>query len=434
MRDAKGIPIQWTPGDIALLSVYPDYPWLLMPYSKVRPRVWQSNSNTGNDTDLILASTTFLNVPQNFVPVSPAIYTAIRNNQSDRLSDVVIRGIPDDDLIAFIYNDPRFCAAHIESIGTHEYANLVNAWGCATPEDGMGGVYLAPLVVPNGFCALGDQLVIGSFDPGNICKGNKSKMEFARKNHPPRLYSVNRELIFWDSSQNKDIVTRGNLSKSRTGMSAATLRENDILRLNKTIALFRVDYQFDDGVSARPLSLTNILSLSINSNDLLNELCDRSKLGKTVLDIGITQENAVIAYRDSFCAWNQNDPTCSCFRKLPPELVKSGQYDPACHDVACRTEGYKLANMERASTNCPQLNLQVCQQIFNAYGNEGARLDTNMMQKCEQYISNDKTTDKPKVTEDTTQQAYKWTRNRTLVLVFITYVVSVCLLVFLLVF
>lgn len=364
--------IKWTKADIDLLAVNSDFPWIFMPYDKVKPTVWYNNQGMGNHLPVIRISTAFTNIPEGYVPVSPVVQ--VDGGKTSYPS----HAINDHELIPFIYNDPRFCVVPLLTGNTRSDGQdgPATAWGCQKEKNPFMGIRMWRLLCEGtDYCPLGDQLTSSNFNPGKMCEGaGKNYYETAADN-PTTIYAVHRHLVVWNT-----VVSPDYWFPRAQGSGGEILRASCYVRLNASIAMFRDSYQNMDGNNARPLTLRNILRMSISNNDAAIELADRARLEKNQISISATQDNAVDMYRKHFCSANPDATECSCFREIP-SMLKVSQYDVACHDTLCKTVGYKPTIMIEGKT-CTDLTLQICSQVVNANNNSNSSLVIALKQQC----------------------------------------------------
>lgn len=370
--------IAWTKDDIEKLKTYPDFPWLFKPLRDVKPihGEYSYNRLTGGDAPGIYASTRYTNVPNGFAPVS-ATFIMIQEE-----SRVASKTLDDDTLVPFIYKDPRFAVVppRTTDMTSNKPMGLIQSWGCQIDDNPYNGIRFSRLLPHPSFCALGDQQVNSNETAVGMCKIWPKKNTGATVDMP-EIYAVHRHLVVWSRINNPDVWL-----DNRYGDH--TLHEEPLIRLNRAMALFRVDWLNTDGNSARPVTLRNILQMSVSNNDSAVELKDRMMLGKTFIDLSSTLDSAVTAYRDSYCEANPDADECACFKKLPKELDLP-QYDPVCHDARCKTYGYKLSKWIDGKA-CADLVLQVCNQVVNMNGNTDSRVVANLSQNCRQEVDKDK--------------------------------------------
>lgn len=374
-------PINWNEKDISELVSNPTYPWMFVSYKTVKPTEWYFDKYPGDANPIVKISTEYNNIPTGYVPVSPVV--EIESGNSREASHY----IQDDELVPFIRLDSRFCTlpdltSNLRSDGADGPAN---AWGCQFDADPYQGVRLMRMLLEGSdYCSLGDQQVPSNFNPGRMCEVlGWANYYRTTANSPPKIYAVHRHLVHWDnnpwdgtwwsSSKGHQFIRRG----------GQFLRVSSLVRLNKTMALFRVDYLNRDGNNARPITLRNILNFSINNDDSAEELSDRGKLNKSQIDLSATQDNAVETYRKYFCLDNPNGKECACFRSIPKEL-KFGLYDIVCHDAQCKTYGYKPSAALEGKT-CTPLSLQICTQSLAINGNENSSVVANLRQECSTF-------------------------------------------------
>ena len=366
-------PIAWNKDDIERLVKYPDYPWHFAKYVDVKPSNWYTNHDTGGDAPCMKASTEFTNIPEGFVPVSP-VYSI--DAKSSRVGS---KQLGDNELVPFIYKDDRFSVVpnRTNDLTTNKPEGAVNAWGCQRG-DKYQGIRMMRLKPSPDFCALGDQQLPSNFNPDKLCDVSwpKKNTNTYETQSFTTIYAVHRHLVDWTSG------TPDKWLPEQYGKE--WLHSEPLIRLNPQLALFRTDWLNQDGNYARPITLRNILKMSIGNDDSHIELADRAKLNKAQLSLSSTLENAVEMYRLHFCVSNPGADECACFRKLPNEL-NVPQYDVACHDTQCKTYGYKPPGMVEGK-KCTELNLQVCTQLVNASGNIDSSLVANLKQECKQYI------------------------------------------------
>lgn len=376
-------PIEWTKDDILRLKQYPDFPWVFMPYKLVKPDNFYTNHTEGDAAPRIHASTDFKNVPPGFCPVSP-VYRI-----EQQKSDVLSRELDDDTLVPFIADDKRFSyTAPFPYDRSNTPSGAVQAWGCQTDADKgpYQGIRLIKPRPSKDFCALGDQQVPGGvFWPSDIC--NKAFGKPHTSYYPtsyPKISCVHRHLVEWSRDPSVKWVPEkdGDVMKKH---GQHTLHGEPLIRLNKSMAIFRVDWLNEDGTYARPLTLRTILQMSIDRDDSQVILRDGFKLQKSLDYIVATQENAVKAYRDHHCKYYPDDPECACFKPPPPDA--GPWYVPACHNGRCTARGYKLAADEAAMNNCKQLNVQICKQNLDAHGNKNMKISAEMQQQCNMMIN-----------------------------------------------
>lgn len=361
--------IRWTKSDVDALTNNNDYPWKFMPYGTVKPTVWYDNHAMGTNMAIMQVSTAFTNIPEGYVPVSPVV--VVDGGKSGTPSHV----LQDTDLIPFIFKDPRFCAQPSLTGDTRSSGadGPANAWGCQKNKNPFNGIRMWRMLCDGtDFCSLGDQLTGSNFNPGRMCEGGGKNYYETAASDPPTVFAVHRHLVLW--------TTGKPYCWFQTGADAELLRAGCFQRLNESFCLFRVDYMNRDGTNARPITMRNILRMSISNDDSAIELADRGKLDKTQISVSATQDNAVEMYRKHFCVANPDSAECSCFREIP-DMLKISQYDIACHDAQCKTYGYKPASLIEGKT-CTALNLQICTQAVNVANNNNSSLVVALKQEC----------------------------------------------------